>query len=119
VEHLNPILLASLFKPEVQVISMALDTAPEKFESAQGQRTRNSASAPTNPLTPEKKTQHASGNEIIEYVYYPKKGKTQRVCGILGKDKRVSHCSIIQMYTSDQVGDYSIRKERVPGSSRG
>ena len=118
-EHLNPILLASLFKPEIQVISMALDTAPDKFESAQGQRTENSASASTNPSTPEKKTQHVPGNEIIEYVYYPKKGKTQRVCGILGKDKRVSHCSTIQMYTSDEVGDHPICKERVPGSCGG
>jgi hypothetical protein len=98
VEHLNPILLASLFKPEIQVISMALDTAAEKLESAPGQRTRNSASASTNPSTPEKGTQHAPGNEIIEYVYYPKKGKTQRVCGILGKDKRVSHSSMINKH---------------------
>jgi hypothetical protein len=32
------------------------------------------------------------GDGIIEYVYTPPKGKgkVQRVCGILGKDKRVS-----------------------------
>lgn len=32
--------------------------------------------------------------KIIEYVYNPPKGKgkTQRVCGILGKDKAVSRC---------------------------
>jgi hypothetical protein len=93
VEHLNPILLASLFKPEIQVISMALDTAPEKFESAPGQQTITMASTSNHPSTLEKKTQQVPGNEIIEYVYYPKKGKTQRVCGILGKDKRVGHCS--------------------------
>ena len=72
---------------------MAFDTAAEKLESAAGQQTRNLPSTPTNASTPEKKTPHVPGNEIIEYVYYPKKGKTQRVCGILGKDKRVSHSS--------------------------
>jgi hypothetical protein len=69
---------------------MTLNTVSKKPESAPGQQSSTS----TGPSTLEKKNKHIIGNEIIEYLYYPKAwSKTQRVCGILGKDKRASHSS--------------------------
>jgi len=91
--------LSSIRTCNLQIISMSLDTATNKLESVPDQQTSETASTPNKPLITEQKKQLISGNGIIEYVYYPKKGKTQRVCGILGKDKRVSHPSLIHKHT--------------------
>jgi len=92
--------LFSIRTCNLQIISMSLDTATKKLESAPDQQTSESALTPNKPLILEQKKQLISGNGIIEYLYYPKKGKTQRVCGILGKDKRVCHPSFIHEHTA-------------------
>jgi hypothetical protein len=51
----------------------------------------SSAPATGRALTRGKYTFYGDG--IIEYEYKPRRGKVQRVCGILGKDKRVSELS--------------------------
>jgi hypothetical protein len=48
----------------------------------------SSSSTTGRALTRGKYTYYGDG--IIEYEYKPRKGKVQRVCGILGRDKRVS-----------------------------
>ena len=72
---------------------MTSNTATEKLESAKGQQTGDLPATQASSSTPKMGSQDSPRNEIIEYVYYPKKGKTQRVCGILGKDKQVSQFS--------------------------
>jgi hypothetical protein len=51
-----------------------------------------SGSRSERPLTRGKWTYYADG--LIEYEYTPRIGKVQRVCGILGKNKAVSHLSL-------------------------
>jgi hypothetical protein len=71
------------------------------------------------------------GGGLIEYEYKPLKGKVERLCGVLGKDKRVSQnarnvtyghppdsavCRGLWIAMTDQSGHYRIGQDRYPGS---
>jgi len=69
-------------------------TGIDKLAAQSADATTTSTTAPSSSTTADRPLGRGKytyyGDGIIEYEYKPRKGKVQRVCGILGKDKRVS-----------------------------
>lgn len=69
-------------------------TGIDKLAAPSADATSTSTNAPSSSTTADRPLGRGKytyyGDGIIEYEYKPRKGKVQRVCGILGKDKRVS-----------------------------
>ena len=70
-------------------------TGIDKLAAPSADAASTSTTAPSSSTTADRPPGRGKytyyGDGIIEYEYRPRKGKVQRVCGILGKDKRVSH----------------------------
>jgi hypothetical protein len=81
--------------------SLMSQTDPnDKSTLAADQDGSSSGSTPSRPLTRGFWTYYGDG--VIEYEYTPTWGNAQRVCGVLGKDKAVSHSQVSHHWTDSR-----------------